>query len=130
MACTDDTTPARREPFWHDVTVGIFEDESAVELVEPGRWRARLGDRWNIGSSANGGYALTPVLRALREVGGHTDPISVTTHFLRPVQVAAGVTEAAEVQAELVRSGRTTSVARGSLAIGGRQLSHRDGGVR
>ena len=73
MASLTTLHPARREPFWHDVTVGIFEDESAVEPAEPGLWRARLGARWNIGGSANGGYALTPVLRALREVGGHTD---------------------------------------------------------
>jgi acyl-CoA thioesterase len=107
--------------FWHDVAVGIFEDETAVELVAPGEWRAELGDRWNIGASANGGYALTPVLRALHELGGHTDPISVTTHFLRPVQVAADTRQQAEVRAELIRTGRTTSVARGTLVLDDRE---------
>lgn len=101
--------------------VGIFEHETAVEPIRSGEWRARIGDRWNIGSSANGGYALTPVLRALHETGGHTDPISVTTHFLRPVQVGAGATETAAVFAELIRTGRTTSVTRGSLVLGGRR---------
>ena len=109
-----------REPFWHDVDVGIFEDETAVAQVAPGEWRAEFGDRWNIGSSANGGYALTPVLRALHELGGHTDPLSVTTHFLRPVQVTDGVRQLGSVRAELIRTGRTTSVARGSLELDGR----------
>jgi acyl-CoA thioesterase len=101
--------------------VGVFEDETAVEPIAPGVWRAELADRWNIGSSANGGYALTPVLRALREIGGHSDPISVTTHFLRPVNVAEGVHQTGQVRAELIRTGRTTSVARGSLEIDDRQ---------
>ena len=101
--------------------MGFFDDETAVESVTAGRWRAEFGDRWNIGASANGGYALTPVLRALHDLGGHADPISVTTHFLRPVQIGPGVLQAAEVRAELIRSGRTTSVARGSLVFDGRE---------
>jgi acyl-CoA thioesterase len=101
--------------------VGDFEVETSVELVAPGEWRAEYGDRWNIGASANGGYALTPVLRALHQLGGHTDPISVTTHFLRPVQIASGELQQAEIHAELIRTGRTTSVARGSLTIDDRE---------
>lgn len=101
--------------------VGIFEDETAVEPVAPGEWRAEFGHRWNIGSSANGGYALTPVLRALQALAAHTDPLSVTTHFLRPVQVAVGAHQTGSVQAELIRSGRTTSVAQGSLVIDDRR---------
>lgn len=101
--------------------MGIFEDETAVEPVAAGEWRTEFGDRWNIGSSANGGYALTPVLRALHALGAHTDPLSVTTHFLRPVQVAHGERQTGSVHAELIRTGRTTSVARGSLAIDDRR---------
>ena len=67
-------------------------------------------------SNANGGYAMTPVLRALAQVGGHADPISVTTHFLRPIQGGGR----ADVGAELVRRGRTVSVARGVLSQGGK----------
>lgn len=103
----------------HD-PVGHFDDETAIEPIEPGRWRTRLTGRWNIAESANGGYALSPVLRALREVAGQRDPLSVTTHFLRPVQVPPGDGEWAEVRTELVRSGRTTSVASGTLVLAGR----------
>ena len=103
------------------MTVGNFEHETAVEPVAPGEWQAELGASWNIGVSANGGYVTTPVLRALHEVGGHTDPLSVTTHFLRPVQIDAGATQTAQVRAEPIRTGRTTSVARGSLELDGRE---------
>ena len=118
---TDDANAAQHDPFCHDVIVGIFADETLVEPVTAGEWRVELVDHWNIGSSANGGYALTPVLRALHELGGHTDPIAVTTHFLRPVQVAPGTVAPGQVRAELIRTGRTTSVARGSLLLEGRE---------
>lgn len=118
---THDANATADEPFCHDVTVGMFEDETAVEPVAPGRWRATLGHRWNIGASANGGYALTPVLRALHALGAHTDPLSVTTHFLRPVQIETGTRQTGEIRAELIRTGRTTSVACGSLLLDDRE---------
>jgi len=88
-----------------------LDDDTAITSVGPGRWSSRLHREWNIGDNSNGGYALTPVLKALNELAGHPDPISVTTHFLRPSQ---GDTDA-EVSAELIRRGRTTATARGLL---------------
>jgi acyl-CoA thioesterase len=97
--------------------VSWFDDDTAITPVGEGRWTTRLDGAWNIGDNANGGYALTPLLRALRELCGHPDPVSVTTHFLRPSQ---GDTEA-EVTAELIRRGRTTATARGLLVQNGRE---------
>lgn len=77
-----------------------------------GEWRCSPDAAWNIGDTPNGGYALTPVLRVLGSLGGHADPLSVTTSFLRPV--AAG--ESATIMAEQIRLGRTTTVASGVLA--------------
>ena len=94
-----------------------FDAETSVEPVGEGRWATRLSAGWNIGGNANGGYALTSVLRAMRSLVPHPDPISVTTHFLRP---GLGDTDA-EVAAEVVRSGRTVSTLRGSLWQGGKQ---------
>lgn len=76
-----------------------------------GVWATSLSTDWNIGDSANGGYALTSVLRAAGQVGAHPDPITVTTHFLRPVQGGGAGT----VRAALVRTGRSVSVATGTL---------------
>jgi acyl-CoA thioesterase len=98
--------------------VGRFDAETAVVSVGSAAWRTELSSAWDIGGTANGGYALTPVLRALVEAGGHPDPLSVTTHFLRPVRGAGG----ADVVATVVRQGRTTTVARGELQRDGREL--------
>ena len=94
-----------------------FRVETAVEPVSEGVWATRLSAGWNIGGNSNGGYALTSVLRAMRSLVAHPDPISVTTHFLRPAQ---GDTDA-EVRASVVRAGRTVSTLRGSLWQEGRQ---------
>ena len=88
-----------------------FDADTAVTPEGPGRWSARLSSNWNIGENSNGGYALTPVLRAMRTLVAHRDPISVTAHFLRPTRGDAQV----EVRAEAVRAGRTVSTLRGSL---------------
>lgn len=96
--------------------MGDFVLETAVTSEGDGVWATELSTDWNIGDSANGGYALSPVLRAAREIGGHPDPISVTTHFLRPVQ-GGGV---GRVEASLVRAGRSVSVATGRLHQAGR----------
>ena len=94
-----------------------FDTETAVEPVGEGRWATHLSAGWNIGDNSNGGYALTPVLRAMRSLVQHPDPISVTTHFLRPARGDTG----AEVRASVVRAGRTVSTLRGSLWQEGKQ---------
>ena len=94
-----------------------FDTETAVEPVGEGRWATRLSAGWNIADNSNGGYALTSVLRAMRSLVPHADPISVTTHFLRP---SKGDTDA-EVRASVVRAGRAVSTLRGSLWQEGRQ---------
>ncbi len=93
-----------------------FEAETAIEAVAEGIWLTRLSAAWNIGDNANGGYMLSPVLRAMRAVAGQPDPLTVTTHFLRP-----GVGDAdAEVRVELIRAGRSLSTLRGELRQNGK----------
>lgn len=91
---------------------GRFDAETSVEPTAPGRWVTLPTDRWSIGSTANGGYAVSPVLRAASELGGFPDPWSVTTHFLAPLQPDGSQ---AEVSVESVKVGRTTAVVRGRL---------------
>lgn len=92
-------------------TMSAFEAETAISAAGDDTWTTELSTGWNIGESANGGYAMSAVLRALCEVGGLPDPISVSTHFLRPVQ--GGGT--GSIETELIRRGRTVGVARGLL---------------
>ncbi len=91
--------------------MSLFEQETSITRVGEGVWETELSANWDIGTNSNGGYAMSPVLRALRELTGKPDPISVTTHYLRPV---TGGTRA-RVEATLVRSGRTTATAQGTL---------------
>ena len=97
--------------------MGHFDDETAIRPEGDGRWTTTITDRWNIGQTANGGYATLAALRSLREITGRPDPMSVTTHFLRPVDAVG----AASIEAELVKRGRTVSVGRASLEMDGRQ---------
>ncbi len=97
--------------------MGLFEKETSIDRVDDGVWETRLSANWNIGTNSNGGYAMSPVIRALRELTGKPDPISVTTHFLRPVQGGT----VGRVEATLIRSGRTTSTARGTLSVDGKE---------
>jgi acyl-CoA thioesterase len=96
-----------------DEWMGQFDDETAVRSDGDGRWVTMLSSSWNIGENANGGYAAAAPLRALIELTGQPDPMSVTTHFLRPVDAAGP----AAIGTELVRRGRTASVARATLAV-------------
>ena len=96
--------------------MGQFDHETAIRSVGDGQWVTSLSPCWNIGVNANGGYAAAAPLRALAELTGQPDPISVTTHFLRPVDAAGD----AEISTELVRRGRTASVGRATLALDGR----------
>ncbi|MEO2035059.1 MAG: thioesterase family protein [Planctomycetaceae bacterium] len=94
-----------------------FDTETAIVRSNDGSWTTHLAPAWNIGNISNGGYALTPVLRALRELTGQPDPLSVTTHFLRP---ARGDTNS-QIDATLIRSGRTVATARGTLSQEGKE---------
>jgi acyl-CoA thioesterase len=94
-----------------------FDEETSLTEVADGVWETVPGDRWNIGDTANGGYAVSPVLRAMRSVAGRPDPWSVTTHYLAPLRPDGS---AAEVRAELVKPGRMAAVVRGRLHHDGR----------
>jgi len=92
-----------------------FDDETALEQVGEHRWRTHLVADWNIGVNPNGGYLLAPLQRAMGQASGHPDPLSVTTHYLRP-----GSAGPAEIEVEVVRTGRTIGTVRGRLIQDGK----------
>lgn len=59
---------------------------------------------WDIGSVPNGGYAMMHIVRAMIEVTGRPDPLSITGHFMKPS--APGPLD---VDVEVVREGRSTA---------------------
>ena len=97
--------------------MSLFDQETSITPVGEGVWETQLSANWDIGTNSNGGYAMSPVLRALREVTGKPDPIAVTTHYLRPVKGGTS----ARVEARLIRSGRTTATAQGKLSQDGKE---------
>jgi acyl-CoA thioesterase len=97
--------------------MGHFELETEVRRAAERRWTTLPSSDWNIGQNANGGYALSSALRAARAEVGHPDPLSVTTHFLRPLRPDGAI---AEIDVAVVKAGRSTSVVRADLRHAGR----------
>jgi acyl-coenzyme A thioesterase PaaI-like protein len=81
-----------------------------VEEVGAESWVASLAERWNVGRNQNGGVVLAAASTALGAASGQPDPMTVTGHYLRPT--AAGI---ASIRTELIRQGRTTTVAMAEL---------------
>ncbi|MEZ5597214.1 MAG: thioesterase family protein [Pseudomonadales bacterium] len=74
-------------------------------------WYGTLSGAWNIGANPNGGYLLSVVLGAIRQAVPHPDPLTLTTHYLRPGTGGAPFT----VLVDVVRTGRTLSTVRARL---------------
>ncbi len=89
----------------------FYADTALAELGD-GRYQGTVSKHWSIGGNPNGGYLLAIVLGAIARVSAeHPDPLTVTTHYLRP-----GLSDTAcEVQVELIRRGRTLTTARARL---------------
>jgi acyl-CoA thioesterase len=92
-----------------------FDRETAVQ---PNRdcWRGFVNPNWNIGDNPNGGYLVSIALNAAKQLVEHPDPLTVTTHFLRP-----GIADTeCDVAVEVVRVGRMLSTARATLKQSGK----------
>ena len=74
-----------------------------------------VGD-YNISDNPNGGYLVALATSAMVKVSPHPDPVTVTTHFLRPGTPNAD----AEIRTQLVRSGRSVTTIRATLSQGGK----------
>lgn len=94
----------------------LFDAETTVEATGGGRFTTQLTSAWNIGDNPNGGYLISPVLRAMAASCGHPEPLTVTVHYLRPGTGDA----AADIDIEVIREGRSLTTLRGSLAQQGR----------
>ena len=97
-----------------------YDSDTQAQPIEDGRWRVHISAAWNIGDNPNGGYLVSLVTAAMRAQMAdqrHPDPVSITTHFLRP-----GVAnEDAEVEVNVVRTGRLFTTLRGTLRCQGKE---------
>ncbi|WP_431036961.1 thioesterase family protein [Streptomyces sp. P6-2-1] len=87
-----------------------FDRDTAVSRRGPGVFDATLSEGWTIINAVNGGYLLALVGRALGEELPHSDPFSITAHYL-----TASRPGPAEIRTETVRTGRTLSTGQASL---------------
>lgn len=97
--------------------VGRWDDDTAITSTGES-WTTVPVPSWNIGENSNGGYALSSALRAACLASGRPDPLSVTTHFLRPLRPDGS---AATIEVDVVKPGRSTCVVRATLSHDGRQ---------
>lgn len=93
-----------------------FDEETTLTPAGDGRWTTELTSNWHIGDNPNGGYLLAPLQKAMGLSAGHPDPLSITTHYLRP----GSGDQTAHIEVEEVRKGRTVSTMRGRLIQDGK----------
>ncbi|MBA3772077.1 MAG: thioesterase family protein [Ramlibacter sp.] len=94
-----------------------LDADTAVEEVAPGRFRAWITDRWNLGAAPNGGYLSMIATRAITASLSHPDPFSVTTHFLRMAKPGE-----AFVEVERVRDGKHHATVEARLIQDGAEI--------
>lgn len=81
------------------------------------RYDVTIAEGWDILGNANGGYVLATVARAMRTEVDRVDPITITSHYLRPVGPGPAV-----VDVDTIRSGRTLATATACLSRDGKAL--------
>ena len=88
-----------------------FDEDTSLVKTGEGVYLGRVSAGYNIGDVPNGGYLIAMTVCALMQELVHQDPMSITTHFLRP-----GIADCdCEVRVQLLRQGRTLSTVRASL---------------
>ncbi|MEU2288269.1 thioesterase family protein [Streptomyces sp. NPDC013178] len=87
-----------------------FDRDTAVIPREPGVYDADLSAGWTIFGAVNGGYLLAVLGRALADTLPHSDPFTLTAHYLSASRPGPAV-----VRTETVRTGRTLSTGQASL---------------
>ncbi|MFF3320900.1 thioesterase family protein [Streptomyces sp. NPDC002889] len=87
-----------------------FDRDTAVALRETGVYDAELSAGWTIIHAVNGGYLLALLGRALGEALPHSDPFTVSAHYLTASQPGPAV-----IRTEVIRTGRTLSTGQASL---------------
>lgn len=94
-----------------------FLTATAVTPSGDGRFDVTVDPDWSIGNRPNGGYLMALVLRAAVEASPHPDPLSASTHFLRPPSFGPAV-----VEVEELRIGRSVAMHRARLVENGQPV--------
>lgn len=93
-----------------------FATVSAIVAAEGnGRFVAQIHGDWTVAGKPNGGYLLALLGRAAVTVGAHPHVLAASAHYLQAPEPGP-----AEIEAEVLRSGRSASQLRVRLRQGGR----------
>ena len=93
-----------------------FDQETQTQALNDGHYQGHISPAWNIGANPNGGYLLSVALNAMAQAVPHPDPVTVTTHFLRPGAADTPCT----VDVVVIRVGKTLSTVRATLSQQGK----------
>ena len=87
-----------------------FDRDTALTRRAPGVYALDLSAGWTIINAVNGGYLLAVLGRALADALPHSDPFTISAHYLTASQPGPAV-----VRTDVVRTGRTLSTGQASL---------------
>jgi hypothetical protein len=87
-----------------------FDRDTALTRRADGVYAIDLSAGWTIINAVNGGYLLAVLGRALADALPHSDPFTVSAHYLTASQPGPAV-----VRTDAVRTGRTLSTGQASL---------------
>jgi len=95
----------------------FFDSDTEVTPGADGIYSAEMTDRWTaLHGTPLGSYGLAVGVRALAQQMPHSDPLSVSAYFLRPIEVGQ-----TEMRTESVRKGRRMSFGQVTLSQGGEE---------
>ena len=92
-----------------------FAHATAVTPDGAGRWSAIIPEGWDIFGKANGGVLMTVAARAMAAAADWPDPLTITAHYLSPVD-AGPLT----IDVEVVKAGRRLSTVTARVSQGDR----------
>lgn len=100
-------------------STAMYEFDAATELraSAPGLHTGIIRDGWDIAGVPNGGYALAFVTKAMLADVTKPDPLTVTGHYLAPLQAGP-----VEVEVEVIKEGRRHANAAATLRQDGREV--------
>ncbi|MET9910682.1 thioesterase family protein [Streptomyces sp. NPDC006476] len=87
-----------------------FDRDTALTRRADGVYAIDLSAGWTIINAVNGGYLLAVLGRALADALPHSDPFTISAHYLTASQPGPAV-----VRTDVVRTGRTLSTGQASL---------------
>jgi acyl-CoA thioesterase len=97
----------------------VFDRDTSVSPAGTGRWGALVDSKWSIAGAPNGGYLISIALDAIARTLPHPDPFAVSAHFPGRAEPAE-----ADIDVDVIRTGRAHSTATASLVQGGDTRVH------